>query len=67
MANRVEIKDDGRCECGRLLIKKTPKGFEIKCPRCKRYHLLEFDQDELYLRYDSDVCPVFHIVDDKNK
>ena len=27
---------DLRCHCGRLLAKQTPKGIEIRCPRCKR-------------------------------
>ena len=27
---------DLRCLCGRLIAKQTPKGIEIRCPRCKR-------------------------------
>ena len=28
--------DDVRCTCGRLLLRRTPTGLEIRCGRCKR-------------------------------
>lgn len=37
-------KDEERCECGKLLFKKTSKGFEFKCHRCKRIHLIPYDR-----------------------
>jgi len=44
-----------RCDCGKLLLKKTKKGFELKCSRCKRIHLIPFDQiDEEYQK----LCPL---------
>ena len=43
--SKNELKDlDKRCECGKLLLKLTSHGFEFKCNRCKRLHLLKFDQ-----------------------
>ncbi len=36
----MEICVDERCECGKLLLKKTPKGIEFKCHRCKRIHVI---------------------------
>ncbi|GEM_PF-2982520 len=38
------LKQENRCDCGRLLFVKTNKGFEFKCQRCKRIHCLHFDQ-----------------------
>ncbi len=39
-----EEKDNElRCDCGKLLFKKTSHGFEYKCNRCKRIHLIPFD------------------------
>lgn len=32
-----------RCDCGKLLFKKTTRGIEFKCIRCKRIHLIPFD------------------------
>lgn len=29
-----------RCKCGKLIFKKTGKGLEFKCARCKRIHLI---------------------------
>jgi len=55
---------EGRCECGRLLIRKTPKGFELKCPRCKRFHVLRFDGDQLLVSYDLETCPVLKVVEE---
>lgn len=39
MINSNEI----RCECGKLLLKKTHEGYELKCSRCKEVHLLTFE------------------------
>lgn len=33
-----------RCECGKLYLVKTKDGYEFKCPRCKRIHLLEYKE-----------------------
>lgn len=32
-----------RCECGGLLARRTARGIEIKCRRCKRIMLIPFD------------------------
>lgn len=37
--------NEQRCDCGRLLFKRTKRGFEFKCHRCKRIHLIPFDWD----------------------
>lgn len=34
---------ESRCDCGKLLFKRTKRGFEFKCNRCKRIHLIPFD------------------------
>ena len=33
-----------RCDCGRLYLVKTKDGYEFKCPRCKRIHLLKYEE-----------------------
>ena len=33
-----------RCHCGKLCLVRTEKGYEFKCPRCKRIHLLEYER-----------------------
>ena len=32
----VPASSDVRCTCGRLLLRRTPSGLEIRCGRCKR-------------------------------
>jgi phage FluMu protein Com len=44
-----------RCDCGKLLFKKTTHGFEYKCNRCKRIHLIPFDS--IGSEFQS-LCPV---------
>ena len=41
--------DQIRCDCGRLCLVKTKDGYEFKCPRCKRIHLLRYE--ELIVNY----------------
>ena len=38
-----------RCDCGRLYLVKTKDGYEFKCPRCKKMHLIKFE--ELVVNY----------------
>ncbi|MCD4779528.1 MAG: hypothetical protein K8S27_03120 [Candidatus Omnitrophica bacterium] len=38
-----------RCDCGRLYLVKTKDGYEFKCPRCKKVHLLRYE--ELIVKY----------------
>lgn len=38
----MEHPNELRCECGKLLVKVTKEGYEIKCSRCKRTHFLPF-------------------------
>ena len=33
-----------RCDCGKLYLVKTKDGYEFKCSRCKRIHLLEYER-----------------------
>jgi phage FluMu protein Com len=33
-----------RCECGKLFMVRTNKGYEFKCSRCKRVCLLTYEQ-----------------------
>ena len=47
--------DEGRCECGKLLFKRTKRGIEFKCARCKRIHFVPLDR--LDFEYHS-LCPV---------
>jgi phage FluMu protein Com len=35
-----------RCGCGSLLARRTPGGLELKCRRCKRILVVEFEPDE---------------------
>lgn len=55
MSEQLRTKEEQRCECGKLLLKKTPKGFEFKCTRCKRIHLIPFD--EIEAEYKT-LCPL---------
>lgn len=38
-----------RCDCGKLCLVKARDGYEFKCPRCKRIHLLRYE--ELIVNY----------------
>jgi phage FluMu protein Com len=43
--NEKKNKDNQlRCECGRLYLVITKDSFEFKCPRCKRVHVLKFEE-----------------------
>ncbi len=33
---------DLRCGCHRLLAKANLEGIELRCPRCKKFHVLEW-------------------------
>jgi hypothetical protein len=40
------VKDDPhnvRCECGKLLARRTNQGVELKCPRCKSLWCVPID------------------------
>lgn len=54
-----------RCDCGRLLVRKTDVGYELKCPRCKRFHILPYDPAALLVKDDNMICPIIKIVEDK--
>jgi len=54
MPETTESKDE-RCECGKLLLKKTDKGFEFKCNRCKRIHVIPFNQINPEFQH---LCPI---------
>jgi len=44
--NHLEGKANNRqvrCDCGRLYLVKTKDGYEFKCPRCKRIHLIKYE------------------------
>lgn len=50
----TEIKES-RCDCGKLLFKRTRHGFEFKCNRCKRVHLIPMDWFSTEYR---NLCPI---------
>lgn len=56
-------REELRCDCGRLLFKKTKHGFEFKCNRCKRIHLIPFDS--IGNDFQS-LCPVTKTSDSKD-
>lgn len=35
-----------RCDCGRLLVRLTSQGLEIRCPRCKQTVIFQFKDFE---------------------
>ena len=43
---KIESKhsSDVRCDCGKLYLIKTKEGYEFKCPRCKRIHLIKYKE-----------------------
>lgn len=41
---------DLRCQCSRLLFRKSQDAIEIKCPRCKRIHLFNVAQLTAFLQ-----------------
>jgi len=52
---------EARCDCGRLLFKQTKRGFEFKCNRCKRIHLVPFDSIGKEFQH---LCPIDKSVDE---
>ncbi len=53
-----------RCDCGKLLFKKTKRGIEFKCVRCKRIHLIPFDWiSEDY----HNLCPIIDQTNQKQE
>ena len=40
----MKNKEQIRCHCGKLYLIKTRDGYEFKCSRCKRIHLLRYEQ-----------------------
>lgn len=52
-----------RCDCGKLLFRKTRRGIEFKCNRCKRIHLIAIDQFDSKYR---NLCPVVTTVNAKH-
>jgi len=36
---------DERCLCGSLVAKRSPKGVEILCRRCKRIHVIPWSEE----------------------
>jgi phage FluMu protein Com len=42
-------KKEVRCQCGKLYLIRTKDGYEFKCPRCKRFCLLSYE--ELIVNY----------------
>jgi hypothetical protein len=41
-APRVELCDL-RCQCGKLVARMTPRGVELKCQRCRRIVVVEWE------------------------
>jgi phage FluMu protein Com len=39
-----DAADETRCLCGRLLARLTPQGIELKCSRCRRIVLIDWNQ-----------------------
>jgi phage FluMu protein Com len=37
------LEEEKRCCCGQLLARRTPTGIEIKCKRCKRMSLIQWE------------------------
>jgi phage FluMu protein Com len=44
LKKRIKKEKQVRCDCGKLYLVRTNKGYEFKCPRCKRFHLLKYEQ-----------------------
>jgi phage FluMu protein Com len=44
MKKELNKNNQIRCECGKLYLIKTKDGYEFKCPRCKRVHLLKYER-----------------------
>lgn len=36
--------EEERCRCGNLLAKVSPRGIEILCRRCKRVHVISWQE-----------------------
>jgi len=47
---------DLRCVCGKLLLKRTPTGFEVKCARCKRTVVLQDVEDGMEDPLVKNIC-----------
>jgi len=47
--NRWQELDFGdfRCPCGRLLVRRSAEGIQLKCPRCKRVATFRFQANDL--------------------
>jgi hypothetical protein len=48
--NSRALEGEIRSRCGKLLVRWTAKGYEIKCGRCKQIELLPFEPDAARLR-----------------
>lgn len=57
----MEKEEEQRCDCGKLMFKRTSHGFEFMCNRCKRVHLIPFDWFSVEYR---NLCP---IIKDENR
>ncbi len=44
MENSRMKTNEIRCGCGKLFFIKTPEGFEYKCPRCKKIHMISYEE-----------------------
>jgi hypothetical protein len=41
---------DERCGCGNLLARRTKRGLEIKCRRCKRVYVIDVAEGDFASR-----------------
>lgn len=44
------LECDERCGCGNLLARRTDRGIEIKCRRCKRVYIIDVVEGGLVSR-----------------
>jgi len=58
------VGQEKRCDCGKLLFKRTPRGLEFKCNRCKRIHFVPLDHLDKEFK---NLCPLINQEDSENR
>ena len=50
------VRKEERCPCGKLLLRKTAEGLELKCHRCKRFHVISLERFISGREFDVTIC-----------
>lgn len=54
---KVRTTPEQRCGCGQLLALAVSNGVEIKCKRCKRFHVISWQELSIFLKDKGPLSP----------